>query len=147
VGIDLPVTHFTSTGGICEPHSLTVAAGLGQCHEHPGVNAARRLLRERRNNHTGQGIDSPTQTRRHHLNHFAQGSNGRFFDISERSGLNCRVQSDPDGYRLFVIQEERRKHCAGGQLVTTLRTPLGLNGVAQDSEAVDVTSERPSRYF
>ena len=45
------------------------------------------------------------------------------------------------------IEEEWRKDRAGRQLVTAFSTPLGLDGIAQVSEAIDITAERPGRDF
>ena len=54
-------------------------------------------------------------------------------DAHHRARLNRRVQPYADGDGFVVVEQERRKDCAGRELVPTVYATTRFDGVAQVS--------------
>ena len=53
------------------------------------------------------------------------------------------AQSEGDGHRLFVTEQQRRQLASAAQLIAPAHAGCGFDGVAEIAEPVDVAAHRP----
>ena len=135
----------TAAIGVVELQALAVPAGLGHRDQNNRIDAGGGLLPWKRNGHRRKCVDSAPERSGHDLDHLAQRPQRGLLNAHNRTRLDRRVQPYADGDGFVVVEQERRKHGARRELVATIYAPTRLDGVAQVSEAVDVTTERPRR--
>ena len=145
VRVHRPGARYTAAIGVVELQALAVPAGLGHRDQNTRIDTGGGLLPWKRNGHRCKCVDSAPERSGHDLDHLAQRPQRGLLDAHNRARLDRRVQPYADGDGFVVVEQERRKHGARRELVATIYAPSRLDGVAQVSEAVDVTTERPRR--
>src|SRR5205807_9583580 len=77
-----------------------------------------------------------------YLLELGQRANRRLLDARDRAGRG-RAQTDGDGHRLGVIQQQRRELSSGAESISAGDAGRGLDRVAERAQLVDVTANRP----
>ena len=63
------------------------------------------------------------------------------------AALGSGLQAERERHGLVVVQHQRRQGGAGRELVPAVDPALGLDGIAQFAQPVDVAPQRPDRHL
>jgi hypothetical protein len=92
---------------VVETQSHGGADGGGNGREHVGTDGGSGAVSGRHRHHRAvQGGDPVAQPRRKHLLHFGQRAQRRFLDPGDAAS-RVGLQTQRDGYRLVVIEQQR----------------------------------------
>jgi hypothetical protein len=144
--IDVAHGSFVIASGVRELQTLRIAAGLGDRGEDAGVDARRSVLPLGWNGHGRQRVDPAAESDGHHLYDLGERPDRRLLDPDDRASLNPGLQSDADGHRLLVVEDQGRKYRTRGELIAAVDSSLRFHRIAQLAQPVDVASERPVGY-
>jgi Epoxide hydrolase N terminus len=89
---------------------------------------------------------SAPQRRREQLLELGQGSHRRLLD-SGRRATGRGAQPDGDGYRLVVVEEQRRDDGAGTEAIAARHAGGGVDRIAEAAQPVDVLAYRACRHL
>ena len=90
------------------------------------------------------GRDLAVQTVRKHLLELREGAGGGLLDARDAC---CHPQRDREADGFLVVEEQRRELRTGAQPVVTRRPALGVDGVAERAQALDVVADRAGAHL
>jgi hypothetical protein len=72
-------------------------------------------------------------------------AHGGLFHAAD-AALGRGSQSECNGDRLLIVQQQRRQCRARAQLIPALHSGGGMNGISKTAQAIHITAERSSSY-
>ena len=142
----MPRARLAAGRRVSELEALGVPAGLRDRDEHAGVDARAGGTPDGGLGHRAQGVDAPAQPGWHDLDDLGEGADGRLRHPGDRVVLDGGLQAHRQGHRLVVVEDQRRQSGTRRELVAAVDAALGVDGVAELAQPVDVASQRPHRH-
>ncbi len=142
VGLEAALAGSRLTG-IPEGDLLGLPAGTGEQEQGRGVDARAGAVEGHRR--LVDRVDLCAQAARQHLVELGERADGGLPQPLDRAA-GGEAEADGDGDRLVVVEQQRGQPAAGPELVAARRAVLGVDGVAEVAQSLDVAPHAASRH-